>query len=253
MRLPNRPETIGGLQGCLSAGELCESRAVEFKRELPSNKSLAKQIAGFAVEGGVLVVGVAECASGFHVVPVDCDGARERVEQVAHDIPEPPVQIDSYVLQSDVPGHGVLWVEIPPSQAMLHQVDGTYYERGDTQTRPMRDADVADRMGLRRRRADPVLADLEEALERDEPGATAWQGRTCVVARPIGAADQEFYESTRSHAEWETFARQLNQLQGPLARVSNKYWGIFASHSRSDAEKISDPVNRFYFRDVEFH
>ncbi len=95
MRLPERPETIDALRRQLKSGELHETRTIEFKREFPSNRSLAKQIVGFAVEGGVLVIGVAEDASGFQIAPLNCEGARERVEQIARDIPDPPVQIES--------------------------------------------------------------------------------------------------------------------------------------------------------------
>ena len=231
MRLPERSGSINELRRRLATGELRETRTVEFKREFPSNRSLAKQIAGFAVEGGALVIGVAEDPSRFKVAPINCNGARERVEQIARDIPEPPVQIESHILSSDSPGHGVLWVEIPASSAMLHQVEGTYYERGDTQTRPMRDSDVADRMRLRTDREKPIRADLDAALEREEPGSARWQGRTCIVARPIGASEDEFYRSTQSRDHWESFTKRLCQLWGVLPPIPNRYWGMLRSNT----------------------
>ena len=252
MRLPKRPETLDELQERLSSGELRESRFMEFKREFPSNQSLAKQLAGFAAEGGMLVIGVAETASGFEVCQFDCSGARERIEQIGRDIPEPPVQIESHILPSESPGHGVLWVEIPASAAMLHQVDGAYYERGDTQTRPMRDSDVADRMQMRDSRERPIRADLEAALEREEPGSASWQGRTCIVARPIGSPDDEFYRSTRVRDDWESFAYMLGQPSGILPPMPNRYWGILKPNSSESAEHIRRTGELFRYRDIEF-
>ena len=248
MRLPERPETIDDLSSHLDSGELRETRSLEFKREFPSNRSLAKQLAGFAVEGGVLVIGVAEDASGFQIAPFNCEGARERVEQVARDIPNPPVQIESHILPTESAGDGVLWVAIPASTAMLHQVDGKYYERGDTQTRPMRDSDVADRMRLRADRENPISADLDAAMQREEPGNTQWQGRTCIVARPIGASEEEFYRSTQSRDDWESLAYALCQPVGMLPPTPNWYWGIL----KSNVDAISHLGQLYSFRDIEF-
>ncbi len=252
MRLPERPGSINELRRRLATGELRETRTVEFKREFPSNRSLAKQIAGFAVEGGALVIGVAEDPSGFKVAPINCNGARERVEQIARDIPEPPVQIESHILSSDSPGHGVLWVEIPASSAMLHQVEGTYYERGDTQTRPMRDSDVADRMRLREDREAPIQADLHVALNREEPGNGRWQGRTCIVVRPIGASENEFFQSARAPDDWKSFAYALTQPSGMLQPVANRYWGMLKSITHQSAEHLRLSGALFGYRDIEF-
>ena len=169
MGLPNRPSDIRELRERIASGALRESRALEFKRELPkNNKALAKQLAGLAAHGGVLVVGVAETKSGLQIWPIDCEGARERAEQIARDIPQPPVQVTSYILDSDTPGSGVLWIEIPASPDLAHEVEGTYYTRDDTQTRPMRDSEVADRMALRRDRPRLIVEVLNEALEREK-------------------------------------------------------------------------------------
>ena len=238
MRLPTRPASIEELGVQLSSGELQESRTLEFKRELPKNKALAKQLAGFAAEGGSLVIGVEETRSGNAIRALDCRGARERVEQIARDIPVPPVHVESYILDSETPGHGVLWIEIPTSPAMLHQVDGTYYERGDTQTRPMRDADVAERIRLRADREHPIRSDLGAAFAREEPGNQQWQGRVCIVARPIGAAQDEFYQSTEGREAWESFAYALCQPSGMLPPTPNWFWGILRSNVDANGKAI---------------
>ena len=253
MTIPERPATIDALRERMSSPEFQESRSLEFKREVPRSKSLAKQLAGFAAEGGVLVIGVEETSAGLAVAPIDIDGARERVEQVARDVPEPPVQVESFILPSSTRGQGVLWIEIPASSAMLHQVNGIYYERLDTQTRPMSDADVADRMSLRANRTGPIDADLEAALSRGEPGGRQWQGRTCIAARPVGAPIDEFYRSFQSREDWESFAYSLLQPSGILPPTANSYWGILKSNLGPYVDNVLHSGQLFNYRDIEFH
>ena len=198
------------------------------------------------------MIGVEESPTGLTIAATDCDGARERVEQIARDIPEPPVQVESFILPSSARGQGILWIEIPASSAMLHQVNGTYYECGDTQTRPMSDADVADRMSLRANRTGPIDADLEAALSRDEPGRRQWQGRTCVVARPVGASHDEFYGSTQTREDWESFAYSLLQPSGMLPPTANSYWGILKCNLGQNAANVFHSGQLFSYRDIEF-
>ena len=252
MRLPARPESIEELEERLSSGELRESRSLEFKQELPLNKALAKHIAGLAPEGGALVIGVEETPTGNEIRPLDCKGTRERVEQIARDIPVPPVDIESYILDSEGTGHRVLWIEIPASPAMLHQVDGTYFERGDTQTRPMADSEVADRMRLRQNRDEAVRADFDAALRREEPGGTEWPGRTCIVARPVGASEDELFAPTQSSENWSSFAREAIQPSGMVPVIANRYWGIMKSNTSVGSRDSYWPGQVFGFRDIEF-
>ena len=60
VNLPTRPVTIDDLRQGLDSGDLREGRNLEFKRQFPDNRALARQIAAFAAEGGALVIGVAE-------------------------------------------------------------------------------------------------------------------------------------------------------------------------------------------------
>ena len=246
MQVPRRPTTAEELQKRIDSGELRESRGLEFKRELPpDNRKLAKQLAALAAEGGVLIIGVEETLSAFQVAPIDDRGARERIEQVARDIPDPPVRVESHIIEANSQGRGVLWIEIPPSPDLLHQVGGTYYERGDTQSRPMRDSDVADRMALRRDRQGRILLDLEEALQREQPPYPAPFGRTCVVAHPIGARERELYESTRERDAWQSFVTKVRGLPDFPNSPGDQYWGRI----RTDP---ATGVQPWAYRDIEF-
>ena len=246
MALPTRPDSISNLRERIASGELRESRVLEFKRQFPrNNKALAKAIAGLAADGGVLVIGIAETDFGLEVTPIESEGARERVENIARDNPQPPVRITSHILESDTPGLGVLWAEIPASPDLAHEVDGTYYARDDTQTRPMRDPEVADRLALREDRPRLILETLSEALEREEPRAPSLHGRTCVVARPIGASSDEFFQPTRTHDAWDDFAYALQPPGGFLASVPHRYWGQI-SH-----RLVPPPSYLATYRDIE--
>ena len=92
MSLPKRPATLAELEASLAAKLLQEGQHLEFKRELPSNKEIARQCAALAVQGGVLVLGVEETSTGFVGSPIDYIGVREKVGQIAQDTPEPPVE-----------------------------------------------------------------------------------------------------------------------------------------------------------------
>ena len=255
MRLPNRPTSIADLKERIDSGELRESRVLEFKRQFPRrNADTARGIAGFAAEGGVLVIGVAEPPDGLEVTPFDCTGARERVENIARDIPEPPVQVESHILADDAAGRGVLWIGIPASAALLHQVAGTYYTRDDTQTRPMSDAEVADRMELRKDRGRPIELALDRALAREQPVAPELCGRTCIVARPIGADPEEFYTSTSERTDWKAFASELalRPWSFSYGHVPNQFWGKIDPRFGFPPPSYSVHGNLSGYFDIEF-
>ena len=226
-----------------------ENHDIEFKRHFPSNRQVAKQLAALAADGGALVFGVSEDDSSYEITPIGCVGLRERVEQIGQSIPNPPVQIESFILEHSTPGIGVLWVEIPASGAMLHQVDGKYYERGDVQIRPMRDSQVKARMRLREIREQSFAAMIDESCN-SFPRESSIGPRTCVVARPIGAPDSELADSTGSLDEWTEFVCGLKERAQIAQAVTGRYWGTIRQ-----ARKMGGALNemdRALFRDIAF-
>src|SRR6266498_313146 len=87
------------LQDALDQGTFKERHTLDFKTALPAgkgtNKELAKDLAQFAIDGGVLVVGVDDNNKTVppRLTPVDLDGLKERVDQVARCIPDPPMHV----------------------------------------------------------------------------------------------------------------------------------------------------------------
>ena len=252
MSLPKRPETLAELEASLAAKLLQEGQHLEFKRELPSNKEIARQCAALAVQGGVLVLGVGETDAGFVASPIDCAGVRERVGQIAQDTPQPPVELDSRVLHAAEAGKGVVWVEIPPSPHMLHQVGGTYYRRDDARTRPMSNAEVTARMALREERPLMLEQALDKALQRPEPAGTPLHARTCVVARPIGAAPDELFARANTPDQWDEFAYDLMAPTGPILMPAPvRAWG-FISHQATPDGATGGAESVMLYRDIVF-
>ena len=223
-----RPETLDDLRSFIDGGVARESRWVEFKRELPRNRALARQLAAFAIEGGSIVIGVAEEADNkFSVVPIPIAGLRERVEQIAQSVVEPPLWVASRVLADNDGENGVLWIDVPQSPDAPHQVDGTYYERGDTQARPMSDAAVERLMRSRSSSLDDILDELHEGL-KDNP-RSQFIGRTCIVAKPIGAAQQELYDASGGQAGWHGFATEVQRARSDVQVNESLHESLFRS------------------------
>lgn len=183
-------------------GQLLESEIFDAKRELPiksKNKDIAKDVAGMANDGGVLLYGIDEDANGRATVlaPIELDGARERVAQVvATSLAEPlPITTKDYPLPSDAT-HGYLVVIVPPSPRAPHMVvvdkDYRYYKRTDTSTVPMTEGEVARLYERRHRWAgdrsaafDRVLDETPASLGLLDPRLTADVASLYVMVNPV--------------------------------------------------------------------
>jgi predicted HTH transcriptional regulator len=160
-----RLSTEAELKAALEAGLLEESHALDLKRELgPSgtstNKALAQDLASFAIDGGQLLIGVAEDPLELHPVPLD--GLAERVESVSLSRIDQPLQVSAIrILSVDDPSCGYLLVTVPASPLAPHMVDHVYYGRSDRRNYRLSDLEVAR---LIRRRRDWQL-DVEGRLK----------------------------------------------------------------------------------------
>ena len=110
---------------------------MDIKRELKGgdsgNREIAKDIAAFSVEGGLIFIGVDEDTTPPSLHPVKLDGLTERIEQVGLSRVDDPVLVTTIEIQSTTdPTHGFLVVEVPVSSQAPHMADGKYYSRGDT-------------------------------------------------------------------------------------------------------------------------
>lgn len=213
----NEPE----LQAALQMGELPEGHWLDMKQELGSkpadNKELASDLASFAIDGGAVILGVAEDKQTGALVthPIVLKGLKERIDQVARNRVDPPLAVRITEIRSAADptvGHVVVWV--PPSPDAPHAVDGRYRGRGDTTKHVLGDAEVRRIMALRHNTLDVErLVDLE--IDRDPyPGTTA--GHLFIVAQPVSADSELLLDAVREKG-WRHW---LDGLAGRLSSPS---------------------------------
>lgn len=100
-----------------------ETATSDAKRELPTSKELAKDMAAMSMDGGPLLIGVAEDkqANSFQCTPIDLTGITEQVSQIIeHSIMEPPY-VDLYPIPTSAnPTRGYLVIAVHPSLHAPH-------------------------------------------------------------------------------------------------------------------------------------
>jgi hypothetical protein len=179
------------LQSALDQGLLKEQHTLDFKGALPpgkgTNKELAKDLAQFAIDGGVLVIGVDDNDTTIppKLTPVSLNGLKERVDQVARTIPDPPMHVRTDAIStSGDRAKGYLLVTVPSTPYEPRQVEGIYYGRGDTTRYRLSAAEVERcyQLGLRIQR--DINALLEEAVQND-PWSARRHAHLFGVAQPV--------------------------------------------------------------------
>jgi hypothetical protein len=192
-QLPRVPlATEQQLVRAVTEGLLEESHFIDLKRELKAgkgeNRELARDLASFAIDGGTLLIGVDEEADGSaHLSPVALDGLAERVEQVAHMVPDPPLAVVTKRIgtQAD-PSVGYLVVHVPTSPAAPHMVDNRYIGRGDKTKRYLSDSEVLRLHEQRRSTQDDAMALLDAEFRRDPvPQEARSQSHLFLLAEPL--------------------------------------------------------------------
>ena len=185
------PSTEAQIEAGLASGDVPEGHFLDFKRELGptpgSRKETAQDIASFAIDGGVLIVGVAEPESGkYELAPVPLDNLSERAEQIAANRPDPGLSVRTTVIPSaSDPTLGYLVIEIPPSPGAPHMVDGRYWGRSERTKRQLGNDEVV-RLHMRRTDQEQRLRDALVAERKREPKGLAG-GRMFLVAEPLQA------------------------------------------------------------------
>ncbi len=202
------PTSEDELRDALSQEILTERHTLDFKRELPSgrgeNRELARDLAQFAIDGGVLIIGVDDNAQP---TPVDLHGLRERIDRVARDLIDEPlhVRIDPIPTAAD-PSRGYLLVTVPPSPTAPHQVDGRYYGRGDTTKHVLPDAEVQrlHQLALRGQRDAEDLLDAE--VRRDPfPPEQRQHAHLFGIAQPVSAPPDLLQQVLNDPQGWHGF------------------------------------------------
>jgi hypothetical protein len=219
------PDDETHLLDALSQGLFKERHTLDFKGALPpgkgTNKELAKDLAQFAIDGGVLVIGVDDNDKTIppKLTPVDLNGLKERVDQVARSIPDPPMHVRTDAISaSGDRAKGYLLVTVPPTPYEPRQVDGIYYGRGDTTRYRLSAAEVerSYQLGLRIQRDINVL--LEEAVQND-PWPARRHAHLFGVAQPVSPRSALLLRALGAEPKaWHDF------LHGRIRASSSSFW-----------------------------
>jgi hypothetical protein len=203
------PKSEAELLEAFRDGMLQERNWCDVKREVDSNIELARDLASFSVDGGIIVVGIDEKSPDNPLYPVPLKGLCERIEQIAHLRVDPPLQVTCTPVSSGTDdGSGYVIARVPASALAPHQVQGIYYGRGDKTKIRLSDAEVAR---LHRRREE-WTRDARELLDLHiaaDPlvDAQAYP-HVFFVARPV-AGWPEMCRDLAGDAEWREQLRAL--------------------------------------------
>lgn len=210
--LPPRwqPQDEAALDAALQDGVLDENHYRDVKRSIgdtPSaRKETARDLASFAINGGVLIVGVHEdkAAQTFSLAPQPLAGLPERIEQVAATAIDPPLFVACRsIASSSEAGTGYVIVDVPPSPSAPHMVEGVYFGRGDKTKIRLSDADVLRYHGLREAEESIGYRLLDAEVARDPvERANQQRGRLYLVAHPLRARREVARDFVRATGQY---------------------------------------------------
>lgn len=216
------PRSEHEIQTLLEGGLLTESHHFDLKRELKpgsaGNRSLAIDLASFAVDGGAILFGVDEKRKSLH--PIDLSGLKERVDNVARSSIDEPLYIQTFEIPSNnQPELGYLLVQIPLSPAAPHMVNGRYCGRGDTTNITLSNAEVTRLYALRQERSRNILEVIDQDVDNDPtPDHLRAQAHLFIVGLPV-PGHKELLHRAVGNTGWEEWLRRAILGGPPCERV----------------------------------
>jgi len=138
-------ETLNEIQKLIDS-KIEENLTLEYKREVSSNKEIAKDIAAFAnTDGGTIVYGVvADDKVPMGIVWITDTGVEERIQNVAMTAIHPIVESVKMIRLPNPKNEleAIYVAKVPKSFAAPHMVNNLYYRRRGSVSGPMDDIDV---------------------------------------------------------------------------------------------------------------
>lgn len=216
------PETELEIETAAAAGDLVESHSFDLKRDLEpgdrGNRALATDLASFAVDGGVLLIGVKE-GSPAEPSPVRLEGLKERIDQVARSRVDPPLSVTVREIPSRKgEGLGFVIVVVPASPMGPHMVDYVYRGRGDTTNTRLSDPQVRLLHATRRESLRSIDAILDAEIARDPiKDLFRKNGHIFAVAQPTFGSAEMLEASVANMRNWMSGLRKLPTLSDRFA------------------------------------
>lgn len=258
----------------IDEGSFVESHFLDAKASTGDSdgerKETARDLASFSLDGGVLVIGVAEDkkTSTFSLAPIPLGGLMEKLEQIAATRIDPPLYVKPHELTSgQSPSLGYLVVEVPPSPNAPHMTDGRYYTRGERTKRQMADTEVG-RLHQSRRHENELIIDLLRAeMDRDPVAAEIRQhGHVYLVAEPLNATPgmAETLVRNPQGTRLNEILHASNYLSlesvtgyapsAPAMRTSTtRSRGAGFTTTPDGKREVTEAYREVYLSDVEFH
>lgn len=235
------PETEAELESAIDSGLLEESHFLDFKETLPEpksgNKSIAKDLASFSIDGGRIIVGIRETEKGLALSPINTTGLSERIEQIALSLVEPPVFITSSTIPSAKdPTLGYLVINIPASDFAPHMVDGRYMARNDKTQRSLSNTEVLRYHESQSSRIETLNQAIKKQITRDPvPFDVRFFPHLHITATPRMTTKPLLLDLLRSEGSANTFREWLKITAGRLPKSANQSRDTFQTLVMSEA------------------
>lgn len=232
------PETENDLQRAIDDDLMDETHYLELKRTLEpgrgKNKEFARDVVALSVDGGTLIFGIDEATKDVKATlnPVMLERFIERLESIARNIPDPPLEIRCKQIPAEqCPSKGYVIVEVPPSPDAPHMVDDKYYGRGEKQKQVLSDAQVRRLMFERQSRRGANAGALNAYMDRDPiPVDDRKSSHMFLVATPLMVSQGMFVDTIDSSNAGEWLQNLVNtchtkdqipgKLEVPLSDVN---------------------------------
>lgn len=204
--------------------QLEESSRLEFKQQMPpsgQNDSLAKALAAMAnTDGGIIIYGIVEDdGRATSLLPLDLNGAAERVDLVGRSLDEPLNPTVTAPVPIEPSGAGCLVIEVAPSPRAPHFYKGTAWARSSRSTTYLSRRQAGERFAR-----SPGFAH-EFGLAVARPGRLSFETRTEYRPSSGTSTGHEYFlifqndgEGDVRNADWAWTSaenQQLPELVGP--------------------------------------
>lgn len=250
------PESEQDLQQAIDDGLLEETHYLDVKRELAAgkpaaNKELARDLAQFAIDGGLLLVGIEEDkqTTAKALAPVVLSGLPERIENIARTAIDPPLPVTTQVINSDRdPSRGYVLVDVPRSGLAPHMVDGIYIGRGDKSKIRLSDQEVLRLHAARGSVSAVANAELDRYVARDPiPSDLRKQAHLFLVAMPDAPRSEMLLDAVHGSNWRNTFSELKSAAFVPQPLMADHRFSpdlSFASRpsKRSDGAAFASPT-----------